>query len=301
MSYVLKDSYTTGLGDQYASTTGDYKAQSFKATSAYTINKIILKLESSSTKTKLYYVKLYLANVSGLPTGAPLATFGSFTLASLDSSCAEEEFIGGSYTVTNGNSYVIVCESSDDPDDTWRWWTEQSNNYADGVGSKKYYGGSWATAATYDRWFEVYESEETLPGKPVNPTPEDEGSGVTLHGRTVSWESGGNTDTYNVYYGTLSGFLELVEGGVEDVSTDLIEGNFDHYGEAYYWRVDAVNENGITTGDEWYFTTLIFKTPYGGWWYPDEDDPGWEYADFNFTVKKRLVATAKNTFYYEDI
>lgn len=142
-----------------------------------------------------------------------------------------------------------------------------------------------------------------LPSKPINPTPEHEGTGVTLHSTTVSWEDGGGAISYNLYYGTLSGFLSLVAEGISELEAILIEGNFDHYGEIYYWRVDAVNDVGVTQGDEWAFTTLIFDPvlPTGVTLDEDGEPTGTPTGESNMVTIKRLIAAANNKIWYEDI
>ena len=303
--YTKKDYFEPGAANDYASASGDYKSQSFEASSTYTINKVVLKLWSGSSAVTLFYVRLYAADGSGLPTGGILATFGSFTLTSLETDPTDETFDNDSYEVTNGNSYCIVCESDDDPD-AWRWYSTGTSEYADGNAGTKGYSYGWI-ARTRDRWFQLWEEDApALPGKPTNPTPTDEASGVTLHDTTVTWESGGNTDSYNVSYGTLSGFLELVEGGITDLSLALVEGNFSVYGKISYWRVDAVNTQGTTQGDEWVFTTMSFAPPLPTGYTLDcsEDPPvltGTPTGVNNMMTIKKLVLAANNKIWYEDI
>lgn len=309
MSYTKKDYYEPSTGDQFASVVGHFKSQSFQASSSYTINKITLRLTRSGTyDTITYYVRLYNADGSGLPTGSPLATFGSFAWSDLTSSYANYSFIDSSYGVTNGQNYCIVINYTDEENDAVYWFTNISNGYANGVAAQSDWDGSWSAQSSYDRWFQLYESDDSLPSKPINPTPADETGGITLHGRTVSWEDGGGATSYNVYYGTLSGFLEVVESGITDTEADLIEGNFDHYGEIYYWRVDAVNEYGTTTGDEWYFTTIVFKTPPPGGRGRGDGETGGsggdvadDVGDGNMTTRTRLIAFARNKVFYEDM
>ena len=141
-------------------------------------------------------------------------------------------------------------------------------------------------------------------GKASNPTPAHEASSITLDGTTVTWDAGENADSYNIYQGTLSGFLSLVASGVTDLGYALRSTNWPNYGQARYWRVDSVNDVGTTTGDEWYFTTLVFypPTPAGVTW----DDPG-NAAGYtgtplgtnNILTVRRLVGVADNCLWYE--
>lgn len=142
------------------------------------------------------------------------------------------------------------------------------------------------------------------PEKPINPTPEHESSDITLDATGVSWENGGGATSYNIYYGTLSGFLTLLESDVTDLSYTLRSTNWPSYDQAWYWRVDAVNDYGTTTGDEWYFTTLIFSppTPSGiTWTDPGNSDghTGQATGLNNMITCKRLVAASDNCLWVE--
>lgn len=165
--------------------------------------------------------------------------------------------------------------------------------YVNTDGSLPYFvvNGEWHSGVVY-------------PGKPVNPDPADAANDVKLHETTVTWESGGDTDSYNLYFGSLSGFLSLVESGITETSGVVQSYNFSNYNDFYYWRVDAVNENGTTAGDEWTFTTMTFQPPLPSGLTPSGDlDPptGTPNGENNAYTVKRLTACAKNTFYYEDI
>jgi hypothetical protein len=61
-------------------------------------------------------------------------------------------------------------------------------------------------------------------------------------------------ETYNVYFGLASDELVLVATGISYLSIPMpivLD-----YLTDYYWRVDAINEYGTTTGDIWKFTTI---------------------------------------------
>lgn len=146
------------------------------------------------------------------------------------------------------------------------------------------------------------------PAKPTNPTPTNEASDVTLDATSVTWEDGGSgaaaAVSYNIYQGTLSGFLSLVEEGIINLSYALRSTNWPNYGQARYWRVDAVNDYGTTTGDEWYFTTLVFypPTPSGVTWSDPGNGTGYTGTPTglnNMLTCRRLVAVAANAVWYE--
>lgn len=175
-------------------------------------------------------------------------------------------------------------------------------------------GPAYTTYAAYDTTdtYFVVEGEwsieeDPLPGKPTTPSPADSASDVTLSSTTGTWVSGGDTDSYNVYYGTLSGFLELVEEDVTDLSLALVEGNFSVYGRISYWRVDAVNAQGTTQGDEWVFTTMLFYPPLPTGVTLDHSGgeggvpTGTPTGESNMMTVRKLVVAAENKIYYENI
>jgi len=94
------------------------------------------------------------------------------------------------------------------------------------------------------------------PSKATSPTP---GDGLTGQDRNVdvSWANGGGATSYDVYFGEDSspdsGELKGNQSGRSYNPGTLA------YGTTYYWRVDAKNSLGTTTGDVWSFT--IQPTP----------------------------------------
>lgn len=137
---------------------------------------------------------------------------------------------------------------------------------------------------------------DPLPEKPITPAPANAASDVTLDQETITWEDGGGADTYDVYYGDTSGSLSLLSGG-QAALTYTIDGitlgsPFD-YSVTRYWRIDAINAVGTTTGDEWSFTSMVFDPPV---------PTGAGNANPNMMqVIKRLVAAARDKIWYEDI
>jgi len=153
---------------------------------------------------------------------------------------------------------------------------------------------------TGDEW-----NFDARPGKIDTTTPTHEASDITLDATTGSWDApSANTDSYGVYYGTLSGFLSLLESGVTETEYQLRSTNWPQYGKAYYWRVNATNDFGTTAGDELSFTTLIFypPTPDGVTWSNPGNAAGYTGTPLgtnNMLTVRKLCAAAENTFYYE--
>ena len=164
--------------------------------------------------------------------------------------------------------------------------------------------------------------------KPVNPTPTDAATDVTLDQTTITWEDGGGATSYDVYYGDTSGDLTLLESGTTDLSytiSGIALGSPFGYVITRYWRIDAVNAGGTITGDEWSFTTIRLDPPTVTYWYSVSDyyyqllvqpdgsygDPpptGTENVDYvilaaylpNFIrTQRKLVAAANNKIWYE--
>ncbi len=124
-------------------------------------------------------------------------------------------------------------------------------------------------------------------------------------------------ETYNIYFGTVSGSLSLAASGVTDLFYPMpIEIVLD-YKTTYYWRIDADVNGAITTGDEWYFATIVFAPPISSYELipggngngpPGTSDPSgvegtdWNWTGLNFTAKvRRLVAAAANAIWYESV
>lgn len=134
------------------------------------------------------------------------------------------------------------------------------------------------------------------PVKPTNPTPGDTSTSVTLDQQTITWEDGGAGDTaadsYNVYYGENAGSLSLLseeQVGLSFSITGIDFGSPFAYAISRAWRVDAINEGGVATGDVWTFTTITFAPP----------SAGSDGKNIIRTVRRLLVAAA-NKIYYED-
>lgn len=88
------------------------------------------------------------------------------------------------------------------------------------------------------------------PSQAINPSPADGVTNVDVN-NNLSWTSGVDTDSHNVYFGTTSGSL-VFQGNQTGNSFSpgtLLETT------TYYWRIDEVNGIGTTTGAEWSFTT----------------------------------------------
>jgi len=307
MAATLRDTATSSaITYDFPNPAGVLKrGQSFTPTETYTCEQIRFYATWGHADPGACRVSVQ-ETTAGLPNGSLLTDWATFSVSGAQAKTMRTVNFSTQPDLDIGTMYAIVWEAPSGVSTVKELiiWGGTST-YT--VGNLVYNTGGWINLETHDHHFQLWGSDvPVLPGKPTNPTPGDEASDVTLHDTAGTWESGGNTDSYNVYYGTLSGFLELVEEGVTDLSLDLVEGLFSVYGRISYWRVDAVNENGTTTGDEWYFTTMLFGPPlppgvsidYG------EDPPvltGTPTGESNMMTVRRLVAAANGKIWVEDI
>jgi len=188
----------------------------------------------------------------------------------------------------------------------------------------------WLTRGDNRFIFELYGDAAT-PTKATNPAPSDTATDVTNNQATITWDDGGGADTFNVYYGTVSGSLSVVssaQAGTSFTVTGITDGSPYNHLSTRYWRIDSTNASGTTTGDEWSFTTLRIDPPGKTYFYTvtgqyyrllvqadgslgDPPGTGVENTDFvylaagyeaNFiSTNRRLVAIAENRFWFEDI
>jgi hypothetical protein len=181
-------------------------------------------------------------------------------------------------------------------------------NYLYNEETEEYY---WESDSSIIALFEVFFAT-TLPEKPINPAPEDEEKKVAITTPNLTWESGAGTqpagETYDVYFGETSGSLELAEVGVATPTLEMPPAGYLDYSKNYYWRVDAVNEAGTTTGDEWTFDTPVNPITYER--YPNyNSNLNWLYTDGEYQwadiytsgggrYNLRLVAIGHNTVYF---
>ncbi len=90
------------------------------------------------------------------------------------------------------------------------------------------------------------------PGQPGSPTPSNGATGIAV-GQDLSWSAASGATGYDVYFGTDptpdGGEFQGSQGGTSFALGTL------QYSTTYYWRVDAVNGGGTTTGTVWSFTT----------------------------------------------
>ena len=97
-----------------------------------------------------------------------------------------------------------------------------------------------------------------IPTKPTTPNPSN---GATNQSITsiLTWANGGGAVSYNVYLGT-NPAPGPSEFKLTTTNTSYNPGTL-NYNSTYYWRIDAINLEGTTTGDVWHFTTSAQPPP----------------------------------------
>ena len=217
--------------------------------------------------------------VTGTTDGDTLPDFGWPTPQGDD----REITFSSPISLTAGIKYAIVVRAQTT---SGKWSTIVSDVYANGShifsGNA---GGNWTVDATRDNWFEEY-GELPVPDKPINPSPSDTATGVTLDESQLSWDDGGDADTFDVYFGPQGSVV--LQSSAQAGTTWAIPVGTLSYGVTYEWRIDATNDNGTTTGDTWTFTALTYSPPVASG------------KNTMFTVK-RLIAAASNKIWYESI
>ena len=89
------------------------------------------------------------------------------------------------------------------------------------------------------------------PTKAVISSPTN-GAENQLTGVDITWSDGGGATSYDVYFGTDS-TPDASEFKGNQPGTTYEPGTLPE-GVTHYWRIDAVNDGGTTTGDVWSFT-----------------------------------------------
>ncbi len=89
----------------------------------------------------------------------------------------------------------------------------------------------------------------TVPEQATAPEPADN-SGNVDRGAACSWTPGARAESHDIYFGTASPPAYQVNQTESVYSPGVLEPF-----TTYYWRVDERNAAGVTTGQEWSFTT----------------------------------------------
>lgn len=158
-----------------------------------------------------------------------------------------------------------------------------SYNDAGLVPNTTYYYRVKATNSTESS---VYETTSLItppiplpPTKATAPSPVSGFSNAELSGGnlTLKWSGSSNTVNYAVYFGTDS--LNLTKlGDVAYTANPSYQVTGLNFAVNYYWRIDAVNDKGTTTGDVWSFRALT-PSLVGHWPFKETASQGEQITD----------------------
>lgn len=158
-----KQSYLTGddaVGTIYGSS--QWRAQTFTASSAYTISKVAIKAYKTGNPGTI--TASIRATSSNLPTGSDLSATGTYNGNLLTTSTSGEwiELDIGDYALTNGVQYAIVVRaSSGDASNTVKWLVDTSGTFSGGTYVTGTSSGSWVKNDSFDFLFNVYGLSDT--------------------------------------------------------------------------------------------------------------------------------------------
>jgi hypothetical protein len=93
---------------------------------------------------------------------------------------------------------------------------------------------------------------EELAGPASAPIPADDAAGLATD-LVLAWAAGAQTNSHDVYFGTVNPLGEAQFRGNQAGST--YDPGTLTAATTYYWRIDEVNDNGRLPGCTWSFTT----------------------------------------------
>lgn len=230
-----------------------YPAQTFLTTSAYRLDLLHLKLsKAQSSSSGVLSVELF-ATAGGEPTGDALAD-ASKSISSLSTSATWETFSMQKIALTDATTYAIVIKSNNqDPTNRPYWHGLETGAYADGTAYTTSDAGATWTDTSRDQAFKIY-GNDLEPAKATTPTPADDATEQPVE-TAITWAAGDDyTTSYDVYFDedTDPPTTKVVDNADVNIYTPPANLTVD---ADHYWRVDAKNAYGTTTGDVWKFTT----------------------------------------------
>lgn len=222
-------------------------AQEFTIDSDYDIEYVKLSMRKNNGST----ITIALYTESG---GEPDASQGSKAIdaSGWSTSCALRTItFDAPISLTAGTYFIVATENSN----LGTQWCCSTAAAGPG-GAMKLVNGSWVAVGTPDRTFgfEVWASD-AAPSKPTNPDPADDATDEDFSDLTLDWDDGGDADTFDVYVGDAADNLTLIVSGTILTTRTLTSTQRDDlFTDHCYWRIDATNDQGTTTGDVWDFT-----------------------------------------------
>jgi len=125
-----------------------------------------------------------------------------------------------------------------------------------GGGSAFVYGYNYRSCISFNDLTEL--------AKPINPTPENEDTGVDFSDFTLAWENGGGATSYDISIGPDELSMTLVSERQSELSyvtnAEELATLFGEWppSQKVYWEVDAWDDaDNTVTGDVWTFTPVL--------------------------------------------
>ena len=102
----------------------------------------------------------------------------------------------------------------------------------------------------------------TAPAAAADPQPRDGATGVAVETLLLSWSAADRAASYEVYWGREKHLAADADLGTPLATTSTATTiRRPALGTTYYWRVDAKNDQGTTTGSVWSFKTTDQAAP----------------------------------------
>ncbi|KKN68767.1 hypothetical protein LCGC14_0447870 [marine sediment metagenome] len=256
-----------------------YCGMTFTPQENYTLNAIRTRLKRSGSPGTIYF-DIY-ATAGGLPTGSSLSQVSrnGNALTTSSTGAIYQTTLTTPVDLTSGIEYAIVLSTPNaDVNNSVFWFGDITDDYANGDACVYYenvaaWGGDWTGVS--DGWTALPDTQRNwvgwniqdfdfqtwgvgaAPTKPTNPTPANSATGVDFSGLVLDWDDGGGADTFDVYIGPSGSLVKVADAIVPSTYTVTI-GDVPTE-QVIYWRVDATNAGGTTTGDIWNFDARPVK------------------------------------------
>jgi pectate lyase len=134
----------------------------------------------------------------------------------------------------------------------------------------KSYNDSQESVYSYSDGTQTF-ADGAKPGQVTMVNPSNNQADISITGTTLRWGKGNYTLSFDVYLGESENSLKAVASGL--IGTSYPTGNLS-FGTDYFWRIDASNLNGTTTGVVWKFSTVENAVPELVLYWPFNEEEG---------------------------